>query len=199
MLKRFLESNKLEAGCDEAGRGCLAGPVCAAAVIMPHDYINHELNDSKRLPSYIRNKLRNDIERNAFSYAVAFVDNHVIDEINILKASILAMHHALDKLKVRPEYIVVDGNKFFIYRDIPHSCVVKGDGKYISVAAASVLAKTYRDEYMMNLHKKCNLYGWDRNKGYPTKYHREALLEYGLTDYHRRSYHLIDTQMEMAF
>lgn len=199
MLQRFLEINELEAGCDEAGRGCLAGPVCSAAVIMPSDYHNSELNDSKKLSSRMRDKLREEIEKVAISYAVAFIDNHVIDEINILKASIMGMHHALDKLAVRPHHILVDGNKFISYRNIPHSCIVKGDSKFISIAAASVLAKTYRDELMMELHSRHSIYGWNKNKGYPTRYHRTAIMNYGITDLHRRSFHLIDTQTELEF
>ncbi len=199
MLQRFLEINELEAGCDEAGRGCLAGPVCSAAVIMPSDYHNSELNDSKKLSSRVRDKLRKEIEKVAISYAVAFIDNHVIDEINILKASIIGMHHALDKLTVRPHHILVDGNKFFSYGDIPHSCIVKGDSKFISIAAASVLAKTCRDELMVDLHNRHSIYGWNKNKGYPTRYHRAAIMNYGITDLHRRSFHLIDTQTELEF
>lgn len=166
---------------------------------MPSDYYNPELNDSKKLSAGIRSKLRKEIENVALSYAVAFIDSHKIDEINILKASIMGMHQALDKLTFRPNHILVDGNKFFPYRDIPHTCVIKGDGKYISIAAASILAKTYRDELMIELHKMHSFYGWDRNKGYPTQYHRAAIMNYGITDFHRRSFHLIDTQTELVF
>ena len=199
MLKRFLEKYKLEAGCDEAGRGCLAGPVTAAAVILPPDYANPLLDDSKKMTAKNRERLRREIEEVAISWGVAFVDNRKIDEINILKASILGMHQALDKLDRKPHRILVDGNKFFPYRDIPHTCVVKGDGTYLAIAAASVLAKTWRDEYMNLLHNECNKYGWDRNKGYPTRKHREAILEYGVCAYHRRSFHLIDTQRQINF
>jgi ribonuclease HII len=199
LLGRFLEINKLEAGCDEAGRGCLAGPVCSAAVIMPADYNHPKLNDSKKLSPNIRDLLRRDIERNAISYAVAFIDNHVIDDLNILKASILGMHNALDQLSVQPDHILVDGNKFYPYRDIPFLCVVRGDGIYISIAAASILAKTYRDTYMKELHQRYNVYGWDQNKGYPTQMHRAAIQRHGLSDYHRRSFHLFDTQINIEF
>src|SRR5512133_1250763 len=161
-----------EAGCDEAGRGCLAGPVFAAAVILPDNYSNPVLNDSKLLRSNVRDMLRAEIETVAVAWAVARVDNEKIDEINILRASILAMHQALDKLTVRPDHIIVDGNRFFKYDDVPYTCVIKGDGIYASIAAASVLAKTWRDEYMMNLHSKHNMYAWDSNKGYPTPEHR---------------------------
>lgn len=199
MLKNFLNQNRIEAGCDEAGRGCLAGPVCAAAVIMPADYFNPVLDDSKRMTSYNRYILRKEIEKLAIDYAVVFIDNNKIDEINILQASLLGMHKALDKLKVRPQHILVDGNKFNTYKNIPHTCIVKGDSKFISIAAASVLAKTYRDEQMLQLHNKFNRYGWDKNKGYPTRQHRNAILEHGITRYHRRSFHLLNTQMELNF
>lgn len=199
MLVRFLDSDKLEAGCDEAGRGCLAGPVTAAAVILPGDYKNPLLNDSKKLTATIRNVLRKEIEEVALSYGVAFIGNTRIDELNILKASILGMHEALEKLSITPDYILIDGNKFFAYRDIPFSCVVKGDGKYLAIAAASVLAKTYRDEFMDKLHTGCDLYGWNKNKGYPTKSHRAAIRQYGPSEYHRRSFRLLDTQMEINF
>jgi ribonuclease HII len=199
LLKRFLEAHKLEAGCDEAGRGCLAGPVTAAAVILPADYANSLLNDSKKLSAKNRDQLRKEIEDVALSYAVAFIDNQRIDEVNILKASILGMHEALDSLELKPNHILVDGNKFYKYKDIPHDCIVKGDGKYLAIAAASILAKTYRDEYMEDLHRSFSHYGWDKNKGYPTKHHREAIREHGLTDYHRRSFQLINTQLEIDF
>jgi len=189
----------LEAGCDEAGRGCLAGPVCAAAVIMPPGFYHPLLNDSKKMPLNDRNLLRSTIEKNAVDYAVVFLDNTKIDEINILRASLLAMHQALDRLKTIPDHILVDGNRFFPYRDIAHTCVVKGDGKYVSIAAASVLAKTYRDEYMKKLHDEFSMYGWDHNKGYPTRLHREAIVRYGISPYHRRSFQLTNTQMELNF
>lgn len=189
----------MEAGCDEAGRGCLAGPVCAAAVIMPPGFYHPLLNDSKKMPLNDRNLLRSTIEKNAVDYAVVFLDNTKIDEINILRASLLAMHQALDRLKTIPDHILVDGNRFFPYRDIAHTCVVKGDGKYVSIAAASVLAKTYRDEYMKKLHDEFSMYGWDHNKGYPTRLHREAIVRYGISPYHRRSFQLTNTQMELNF
>jgi ribonuclease HII len=199
LLKRFLDKQKIEAGCDEAGRGCLCGPVCAAAVIMPIDYFNPLLNDSKKMTVKARNQLRKEIESIALDYAVAFVDNNTIDQINILKASILAMHKALDKLKVRPQHILVDGNKFFPYQNIPSTCIIKGDGKYVSIAAASVLAKTYRDELMLRLHEEFNQYGWDRNKGYPTEFHRRAISAYGPTLYHRQSFRLFNSQTKIKF
>jgi ribonuclease HII len=199
LLKNYLQENRLEAGCDEAGRGCLAGPVCAAAVIMPPGFYHPLLNDSKKMPLNDRNLLRSTIEKNAVDYAVVFLDNTKIDEINILRASLLAMHQALDRLKTIPDHILVDGNRFFPYRDIAHTCVVKGDGKYVSIAAASVLAKTYRDEYMKKLHDEFSMYGWDHNKGYPTRLHREAIVRYGISPYHRRSFQLTNTQMELNF
>jgi ribonuclease HII len=199
LLQKFLNQNRIEAGCDEAGRGCLAGPVCAAAVIMPVDYSNDMLNDSKKMTTLNRSLLKEEIEKFAIDYAVIFVDNNKIDEINILQASLLGMHKALDKLKVRPQHILVDGNKFNAYKNVPHTCIVKGDGKFVSIAAASVLAKTYRDEWMLQLHKKFNTYGWDKNKGYPTQKHRDAILEHGFSPYHRRSFHLLNTQLELSF
>jgi ribonuclease HII len=199
LLKRFLEPGKLEAGCDEAGRGCLAGPVCAAAVIMPPDYFHPLLNDSKLMTPRNRELLRPEIERQAFTFGVAFVDNAKIDEINILKASILAMHQALDKLIRVPDHILVDGNTFYRYRDIGHTCVIKGDSKYISIAAASVLAKTYRDELMLCLHNEFEKYGWNMNKGYPTRAHREAISQFGISRYHRRSFKLLNEQIHIAF
>jgi ribonuclease HII len=199
LLKRFLKPDKFEAGCDEAGRGCLAGPVCAAAVIMPPDYFNPLLNDSKLMSARNREIVRSEIEKEAFAYGVVFIDNVIIDKINILKASVLGMHQALDKMKTIPDHILVDGNKFFSYRDIRHICVIKGDSKYISIAAASVLAKTHRDEMMLSLHKEYSHYGWDRNKGYPTQMHREAIRQYGISKYHRRSFRLVNTQLQVAF
>ncbi|MBN2522753.1 MAG: ribonuclease HII [Bacteroidales bacterium] len=199
MLKSYLNQKAIEAGCDEAGRGCLAGPVCAAAVIMPSDYSNPLLNDSKKMSSQNRILLRKEIEKVALDYAVVFVDNHTIDDINILQASILAMHNALDKLKIRPEHILVDGNKFNLYSNTPHTCIVKGDGKFVSIAAASVLAKTYRDDFMLGLHQRFAKYKWNKNKGYPTIEHRNAIAEFGITSYHRRSFQLINTQMGMEF
>ena len=178
----------LEAGCDEAGRGCLAGSVFAAAVIFPPDYSNSELNDSKQLTARKRYALREVICRDALAWAVASVEPEEIDRINILNASILAMHRALDRLTLRPGFIIVDGNRFKPYGDVPHCTIVKGDGKYLSIAAASILAKTFRDDYMLRLHEQYPWYGWDRNAGYPTKLHREGILSHGLTPYHRRSF-----------
>lgn len=180
----------MEAGCDEAGRGCLAGPVFAAAVILPDDFSNELLNDSKQLSEQQRARLRPIIEREAIAWAVAQVDNREIDNINILNASILAMHRALDALQVRPEHIIVDGNRFKPYGETPYLCIVKGDGKYMSIAAASILAKTHRDEYMDNLHKQYPAYNWQKNKGYPTRDHRNAIATYGPTPYHRMSFRL---------
>lgn len=197
MLESFLKINAVEVGCDEAGRGCLAGPVVAAAVILPADYTNSLLNDSKKLSEKNRDILRLEIEKEALAYAVAFIDNHEIDQINILRASIKAMHEAIDMLKIVPDHIIVDGNKFYPYKDIEYTCVVKGDGKYFSIAAASILAKTYRDEYMLELSDKHSVYHWEKNKGYPTKLHREAIKKYGITDYHRRSFQLLDKQLEL--
>lgn len=178
----------LEAGCDEAGRGCLAGSVFAAAVIFPPDYSNSELNDSKQLTARKRYALRDVICRDALAWAVASVEPEEIDRINILNASILAMHRALDRLTLRPGYVIVDGNRFKPYGDVPHTTIVKGDGKYLSIAAASILAKTCRDDYMLRLHEQYPWYGWDRNAGYPTKLHREGILSHGLTPYHRLSF-----------
>lgn len=178
----------IEAGCDEAGRGCLAGSVYAAAVIFAPDYHNVELNDSKQLTAKRRYALREVIERDAMAWAVGVVTPEEIDEINILNASILAMHRALDQLTIRPEFVIVDGNRFKPYKQLPHQTIVKGDGKYLSIAAASILAKTYRDDYMHALHQEYPYYGWDHNAGYPTKEHREGILHHGLTPYHRRSF-----------
>ena len=183
--------HRLECGCDEAGRGCLAGPVVAAAVILPLDFSCPGLNDSKQLTELQRDELRIIIEQEAIAWAVALVDEKEIDEINILNASILAMHRAVDKLTVTPEFIIVDGNKFKKYGNIPHQTIVKGDSKYLSIAAASVLAKTHRDELMMKLHGEFPLYGWDRNKAYPTIKHRQAIKQYGVSPYHRLSYKLL--------
>lgn len=200
MLKPFYQADFIEAGCDEAGRGCLAGSVYAAAVILPRDYQNAELNDSKQLSAKKRYQLRSIVERDALAWAVGVVTSDEIDKINILNASILAMHRALDQLKLRPEYIIVDGNKFKKYRDLPHTTIVKGDGKYLSIAAASILAKTYRDDYMDALAEKYPQYDWKNNKGYPTKKHREAIKEFGITPFHRRSYNLLgDGQLSFDF
>ena len=199
MLTLKYYQDKIEAGCDEAGRGCLAGPVFAAAVILPDNFSNELLNDSKQLSEKQRAGLRPIIEREALAWAVASVDNHEIDKINILNASILAMHRALDQLKVRPGHIIVDGNRFKKYRDIPHLCIVKGDGKYMSIAAASVLAKTHRDEYMENLHALFPVYNWKKNKGYPTQEHRKGIEQAGVTEFHRTSFTLLDSQLKIQF
>lgn len=200
MLKEYYKEGVTEAGCDEAGRGCLAGSVYAAAVIFPAGYTNEELNDSKQLTDRRRKRLREIIERDALAWAVGIVTPEEIDRINILNASILAMHRALDMLKVKPESIIVDGNRFKPYHDIEHTCVVKGDAKYLSIAAASILAKTYRDDYMDSLAKEYPQYDWTSNKGYPTKKHREALRLYGITPYHRKSYNLLGNgQLELDF
>lgn len=200
MLKGHYYEGKIEAGCDEAGRGCLAGSVYAAAVILPPDYQNELLNDSKQLTEKRRYELREIIERDAVAWAVGIVTPEEIDKINILNASILAMHRALDQLKVRPEAIIVDGNRFKPYQNLPYSTIVKGDGKYLSIAAASILAKTYRDDYMNELAREYPQYDWLSNKGYPTKKHREAIRQYGITPYHRKSYNLLgDGQLSLDF
>ena len=200
MLKNCYFEGKIEAGCDEAGRGCLAGSVYAAAVIFPADYQNEELNDSKQLTDKKRHQLRDIIERDALAWAVGVVTPEEIDKINILNASFLAMHRALDQLKVRPEAIIVDGNRFKKYGEVPHVCIVKGDAKYLSIAAASILAKTYRDDYMDGLAEEYPQYDWKSNKGYPTKKHREAIRQYGVTPYHRMSYNLLgDGQLDIPF
>lgn len=190
-LYPYLNSGVLEAGCDEAGRGCLAGAVFAAAVILPKDFYHPLLNDSKQISARDRNLLRLVIEKNAIAWAVASVDNEEIDRINILRASIKAMHLALDKLVIRPEFILVDGNRFYSYPDAPHACIIKGDSKFASIAAASVLAKTHRDEYMLSLAQEFPIYGWDKNMAYPTKIHRKAIEKYGTCMYHRLSYKLL--------
>ena len=191
MLKNAYYINKVEAGCDEAGRGCLAGSVFAAAVILPPDYENELLNDSKKLSEKKRYLLRSMIEKDALAWAVGVVTAAEIDKINILNASILAMHRALDALSVRPEAIIVDGNRFKPYHDVPHTTIVKGDGKYLSIAAASILAKTYRDDYMKAIAEEFPQYDWRSNKGYPTKKHRAAIKEYGISPYHRKSFTLL--------
>jgi len=192
MLLNCFQLEFLEAGCDEAGRGCLAGPVYAAAVILPPDFIAGELNDSKKLTHNQRAALRLIIEREAVAWSVASVDNHEIDEINILNASFLAMHRAIEKLSIRPRYLSIDGNRFKAYPDIPHSCIIKGDGKYLNIAAASILAKTHRDEFMDKLSDEFPLYEWKQNKGYPTKVHRSAALLHGLSPYHRKTFNISD-------
>jgi ribonuclease HII len=200
MLASHYYKGKVEAGCDEAGRGCLAGSVYAAAVIFPENYQNEELNDSKQLTDKRRKLLREIIERDAVAWAVGIVTPEEIDKINILNASILAMHRALDQLKVRPEAIIVDGNRFKPYQKLPHTTIVKGDGKYLSIAAASILAKTYRDDYMDALAEDYPQYDWLSNKGYPTKKHRDAIRQYGMTPYHRKSFNLLgDGQLSLDF
>jgi ribonuclease HII len=200
MLASHYYEGKVEAGCDEAGRGCLAGSVYAAAVILPDGYQNELLNDSKQLTEKKRYQLREIIERDAVAWAVGIVTPEEIDKINILNASILAMHRALDQLKVRPEAVIVDGNRFKKYKDLPHTTIVKGDGKYLSIAAASILAKTYRDDYMNKLAEEYPQYDWLSNKGYPTKKHLEAIRQFGITPYHRKSYNLLgDGQLSFDF
>lgn len=194
MLKNYYEQGRVEAGCDEAGRGCLAGSVYAVAVILPPDYHNERLNDSKKLTARQRYALRQDIERDAVAWAVGVVTPQEIDQINILNASILAMHRALDQLQVRPEAIIVDGNRFKPYRDLPHTTIVKGDGKYLSIAAASILAKTYRDDEMIRLAQEYPDYDWQHNMGYPTRKHREAIRQHGITPYHRRTFNLLGSE-----
>lgn len=194
MLKNYYEQGRVEAGCDEAGRGCLAGSVYAAAVILPPDYHNERLNDSKKLTARQRYALRQDIERDAVAWAVGVVTPQEIDQINILNASILAMHRALDQLQVRPEAIIVDGNRFKPYCDLPHTTIVKGDGKYLSIAAASILAKTYRDDEMVRLAQEYPDYDWQHNMGYPTRKHREAIRQHGITPYHRRTFNLLGSE-----
>lgn len=200
VLKSHYYSNLIEAGCDEAGRGCLAGSVFAAAVILPSDYDNHVLNDSKQLTRKKRNELREVIMQAAVEWAVGEVSPQEIDEINILRASFLAMHRALDQLKVRPQAIIVDGNRFTPYHDIPYTTIVKGDAKYQSIAAASILAKTFRDDYMDRLAEEYPQYHWESNMGYPTREHRAAIQQYGVTPYHRRSYNLLgNTELSLDF
>ena len=202
MLKRFQTEGVIEAGCDEAGRGCLAGDVYAAAVILPPDFENELLNDSKQLTEAQRYRLRNIIEKEAVAWAVGIVTAAEIDKINILRASILAMHRAVDKLKVRPEHLLIDGNKFSPYPGITHNTVVKGDATYMSIAAASILAKTYRDDYMLALAREYPMYDWQSNKGYPTAKHRAAIREHGITPHHRLSFNLLGEepkQLELTF
>ena len=197
MLLPFMEAGRMEAGCDEAGRGCLAGAVFAAAVILPPDFSNEQLNVSKQLSEKRRYALRPLIEREALAWAVGIVTPEEIDRINILNASFLAMHRAVDQLKIRPQHLLIDGNRFNPYAGIPHTTVVKGDGKYLSIAAASVLAKTYRDDYMNELAAQYPGYHWLENKGYPTKAHREAIRQLGVTPYHRRSFALLPKQLSL--
>lgn len=197
MLLPYMEAGRCEAGCDEAGRGCLAGAVFAAAVILPPDFRNELLNDSKQLSEKQRYALRPIIEQEATAWAVGIVSPEEIDRINILNASFLAMHRAIEQLNVPPEHLLIDGNRFKKYRETPHTCVVKGDGKYLSIAAASVLAKTYRDDYMLDLHREYPVYQWDRNKGYPTKAHREAIRLHGTSPYHRMTFQLLERQLSL--
>lgn len=197
MLLPFYQEEFLEAGCDEAGRGCLAGPVFAAAVILPKDFSHPLLTDSKQLTEKERKSLRIEIEEKAIAYSVATVDHEEIDRINILNASFLAMHKALDLLAQKPEFIIIDGNRFKPYNNIRHQCVIKGDGKYYSIAAASVLAKTYRDDFMEALHEEFPFYDWNKNKGYPTIKHRLAIVEHGMSAYHRKTFRVSDPQLSI--
>ncbi len=200
MLKPYLQEGRIEAGCDEAGRGCLAGPVYAAAVILPQNFSNDLLNDSKQLSEKRRYQLREVIEREALAWAVGVVSADEIDKINILRASILAMHRAIAQLKIRPQHLLIDGNRFMPYEDIPHTTVVKGDATYMNIAAASILAKTYRDDYMLKIHQEYPQYHWDSNKGYPAPIHRDAIRKYGTTPYHRLTFQLLPpTQLELDF
>jgi len=194
LLARF-QHEFLEAGCDEAGRGCLAGPVFAAAVILPVDFDHQILNDSKQITEKVRYDLRKEIEEVALDFAVAFVDNDEIDQINILNASFLAMHRAIAQLKAEPGFLIIDGNRFNKYQKIPHHCIVEGDAKYFSIAAASILAKTYRDDFMLQIAAEHPQYDWHSNKGYPTIKHRNAVMEHGFTRYHRRSFRVTDPQL----
>jgi len=196
MLLPYLNKDVVEAGCDEAGRGCLAGPVFAAAVILPPGFECEALNDSKQLTGKQRYALRPVIEKEALAWAVGVVSNNEIDRINILKASFLAMHRAVEQLKVAPQHLLIDGNRFTPYEGIPHTCIIKGDGKYLSIAAASVLAKTYRDDFMLEIHEKYPVYGWNRNKGYPTVEHRRALMRHGSTPHHRMSFQLLEPRLD---
>jgi ribonuclease HII len=198
-LKKYYLENTIEAGTDEAGRGCLAGPVVAAAVILPADFEHPFLNDSKQLTEKQRELLRPIIEEKALAFGVAFVSEQKIDEINILQASILGMHKSIDKLGITPEHIIVDGNKFKPYKNIQHTTVIKGDAKFMSIAAASVLAKTYRDEFMQNIDLEFPNYAWKKNKGYPTKQHRNAIREFGVTKYHRKTFKLLPEQLKLEF
>jgi len=199
MLKSYLYHNLTEAGCDEAGRGCLAGPVTAAAVILPKNFKHPVLDDSKKLTAKQRALLKDEIINSAIAWKVAFIDNNEIDEMNILRASIKAMHIAIEGLEKVPQFLLIDGNRFYPYKSINHKTIVKGDGIYFSIAAASVLAKTFRDEYMEKIHNEFPEYGWMKNKGYPTSFHRNAILKYGITPYHRKSFNLFDNQLKIEF
>ena len=198
MLLPYLQNKLIEAGLDEAGRGCYAGPVFAAAVILPVDFFHPLLNDSKQLPEKARDILRPIIERESIAFAVAAVDNNEIDTINILQASFKAMHLSIDQLRITPQHLLIDGNRFKLYNNIPHQCIIKGDGIYASIAAASVLAKTYRDEYMQQLHSQYPQYGWSSNKGYGTAFHREAINNHGLCPFHRKSFNIIAAEIIIA-
>lgn len=199
MLKSFLYHNLIEAGCDEAGRGCLAGPVVAAAVILPKLYKHPVLNDSKKLSCKQRNELREEIISSAIAWKVAFIDNVEIDKLNILRASIKAMHNAIEGLSREPEFLLIDGNRFYPYKNLRHQTIIKGDGLYYPIAAASVLAKTFRDEYMEKIHLEFPDYNWVKNKGYGTSDHRKAIIRYGITPYHRKSFQLTNTQLAFEF
>ncbi len=191
-LRKYHTQGVIEAGCDEAGRGCLAGPVFAAAVILPRNFFLDLLDDSKKMSEKRRDLVRTVIEANAVAWSVAMVDNREIDDINILNASIEAMHIAIRQLTVKPQFLLIDGNRFKPHQGIPHQCIIRGDSTYAAIAAASVLAKTYRDDYMRKLHEKFHQYAWDKNKGYPTRQHRAAILQYGISPYHRRTFRLLD-------
>lgn len=199
MLKSYYYNNLSEAGCDEAGRGCLAGPVVAAAVILPKNYRHPILNDSKKLSAKQRAILKDEIMNSAISWNVGFVNNEEIDEMNILRASIKAMHIAIEGLGKIPQFLLIDGNRFYPYKDIKYKTIIRGDGLYFSIAAASVLAKTFRDEYMEKIDSEFPEYGWNKNKGYPTAFHRNAINKYGITPYHRKSFNLFDTQLKINF
>jgi ribonuclease HII len=197
MLKSYFSKDKTEAGCDEVGRGCLAGPVVAAAVILPSNYRHKLLSDSKLLSKSVREKIREDILREAIAYAIAEVSNEEVDKINVLKASFLGMHRAIDQLQKIPDLLLIDGNRFTPYKNIPHECIVKGDGKFMSIAAASILAKTYRDDLMCRLAQSHPEYAWEKNVGYPTREHRIAIKKFGISPYHRKSFRLLPDQLEL--
>lgn len=199
MLEAYYTKDVIEAGCDEAGRGCLAGPVFAAAVILPNDFKSELLNDSKQLSEKNRYALRPLIEQEAIAWGIGVVTAPEIDAINILKASFLAMHRAIEQLKVQPQALLIDGNRFTPYKEIPFTCMVKGDGRFLSIAAASILAKTYRDDYMLQLAEEYPSYGWQQNKGYPTRAHREAISKHGITPYHRKTFTLLPSQLTLDF
>lgn len=199
MLKSHYKNTQIEAGCDEAGRGCLAGPVVAAAVILPRGYKNKQINDSKQITEKLRFEIAATIKKDALAWAVGIVSHTEIDEINILNASFLAMHRAVDQLKTTPDFLLIDGNRFKKYKHINHLCVIKGDGIYMSIAAASLLAKTHRDELMLEFHQQFPYYGWDKNKGYPTKLHREGIVRHGSCQLHRKSFTLLPPQLSLAF